>query len=73
MKSKLFTPTPKDHGDCFVNPVTRMTLNEGFADTTDGGAVYPLKLGGSGVAIQDRNPAGAPVTTSCRPESDPSY
>lgn len=68
MKSKLFTPRVSDHGDCFVNPPTTVTVNEGFADAQGGGALYPLKLGGSGVAIKDRAPYGPAVTTSDDPE-----
>lgn len=73
MKSKLFTPAVSDHGDCFVNPPVNPRTNWGVADTQGGGALYPLKLDGSGSPKTDRNPASGPVTTSCVPEYDPSY
>lgn len=64
MKSKLFTPVPKSHGECFVNPPTHPKVNWGVADAQGGGALYPLKLGGSGAPIEDRAPYGGGVTTS---------
>ena len=45
--SKLFTPSQRHPTDCFVNPFTKPDgQNSGFADGTDGGAPYPLRLGG---------------------------
>ena len=65
MKSKLFTPSSGEH-DCFVNTFTSAEGKGGFAPTGGGGAVYPLKLGGSGAPKENRTPPHGPVTTSDR-------
>jgi hypothetical protein len=57
VKSKLFTPALSKHGDCFVNPPSDPCVSDGFADAAGGGALYPLKLNGSGAPIADRRPA----------------
>jgi hypothetical protein len=44
--SKLFTPSQRHPDGCFVNPFTAPEGPGGFADGTDGGAPYPLRLGG---------------------------
>lgn len=62
MKSKLFTPSPKEY-DCFVNPFTSAEGKPGFAPTSGGGAVYPLKLGGSGAPKENRMPDHGPVVS----------
>jgi hypothetical protein len=61
VKSKLFTPSPKEH-DCFVNPFTSAEGMSGFAPTT-GAAAYPLKLGGGGAAKPNRMPDHGPVVS----------
>lgn len=72
MTSKLFTPKlGAAPVECFVNPPLSTRPNQGFADAENGGALYPLKLGGSGAAINDRTPKVGPVTTSRLPQYDP--
>lgn len=50
MGSKLFTPSNAGRlPDCFVNPFTKPEGQiDGFAPGEDGGALYPLRLGGAG-------------------------
>lgn len=61
MKSKLFTPVPKDHG-CFVNPFTKPEGMAGFAPTTPA-AAYPLKLSVSGGRPKSLMPETGPFVS----------
>ena len=71
MRSKLFTPGKAAPDECFVNPPMAMSVNQGFADAGNGGALYPLKLDGSGVAVLNRTPKVPGVTTSDDPQYNP--
>ena len=62
MKSKLFTPSGGEP-DCFVSPFTHPAdAKNPFAPTT-AGAAYPLKLGGSGAAKENRTPPHGPIAS----------